>query len=146
MKREGKVVWFTGQSGAGKTTIVKELLEGYVSISLDGNDMRESISLGAGFSKKDRREHNLRIARLAEVLSRQDIIVFVSVIAPMEEVRKEITKICNPTWIYVKRTIPERKGHFYEEPKGIFTLDHDELSINESVVKVENYLGDIICD
>ena len=144
----GKVIWFTGHSGAGKTTIAKEYmkfrnpkrlsfdnLRRMVNVVLlDGDEMRESVSLGAGFSKEDRKEHNLRIARLAKVLSEQ-VDVLVAVIAPIREVREEITKICNPLWIWVKRTMEEREGHFYEEPEakdGYIILDHDKFDVRKS--------------
>lgn len=128
-----KIFWFTAQSGAGKTTLAKEFAKEIDAIILDGDEMRESISLDAGFSRTDRKEHNLRVARLAKVLAKQSNVI-VSVIAPMEEVRKEITKICNPKWIYIKRTLPEREGHFYEEPsKYSVMLNHDVLSIKESL-------------
>ena len=130
------IVWLTGQSGAGKTTLAKKITKDLWCVNLDGDEMRESISLRAGFSKEDRKEHNLRIARLAKVLDRQEHLIIVTVIAPMEEVRKEITKICNPYWVYIKRTLPDREGHFYEEPKDYFTLDHDKLSVKESACEL----------
>lgn len=138
------VVWFTGESGAGKTTIAKALKKEFDAIILDGNDMRESISLGAGFSKEDRKEHNLRVARLANVLSRQQN-VFVTVIAPMEDVRKEITGICCPLWIYVKKDFPEREGHFYEEPKEYLqTILVDEFELHDSLLTLRRKLGLIL--
>ncbi|MDO8493147.1 MAG: adenylyl-sulfate kinase [bacterium] len=123
---KNKIIWLTGQSGAGKTTFAKMIGSMIDCIILDGDEMRESISLGAGFSKKDRKEHNLRVARLAKVLSKQTNVV-VAVIAPMEKVRREISDICDPIWIYVRRTLPTRKGHFYEEPKRPhYCIDGDE--------------------
>ncbi|MFA5599313.1 MAG: adenylyl-sulfate kinase [Phenylobacterium sp.] len=133
------IIWLTGQSKAGKTTIARKLQETTDCVILDGDEMRDSISLGAGFSREDRKEHNLRVARLAKILESQKLVI-VSVIAPMEEVRQEISEICNPTWIYIKRTIPAREGHFYEEPTGYFTLDHDKLGIEESANKLKEFL------
>lgn len=130
-----KIYWLTGQSGAGKTTIARILQKEIDCVVLDGDEMRECISLNAGFSREERRNHNIRVARLAKVLSRQKIVL-VSVIAPMKEVRKEIEKICDPVWVYIKRALPEREGHFYEEPEGYFVVDHDKLSIEESVRKI----------
>lgn len=135
-----KVFWFTGQSGSGKTTVAKALQRIFDCVILDGDEMRNSISLGAGFSREDRKEHNLRVARLAKTLSAQKTVL-VSVIAPMEEVRKEISEICNPTWVYMKRTMPDREGHFYEEPEGYFTVNHDELNAKESVEKIKEFMG-----
>jgi len=142
-----KIVWLTGQSGAGKTTVGRPLADCLDGVLLDGDEMRDSISLGAGFSRDDRREHNLRVARLAKVLSEQKPVV-VSVIAPMEEVRKEIDEVCHPIWVYVKRDMPEREGHFYEEPSEEeyhYKVDHNHLLPMESlrslmlVLKEDNY-------
>ena len=133
-------IWLTGPSGSGKTTLAKALLEEIPSVNLDGNEMRDSISETAGFSRKDRREHNLRVARLAKVLSEQMTVV-VSVIAPMESVRKEIDKICQPIWIYLKRELPERKNHFYEVSEDYETLDVDNMSIPDEVKRVRDIAG-----
>jgi adenylylsulfate kinase len=139
---KNNIIWLTGQSGAGKTTLAKRFQEDYDCIILDGDEMRDSISLGAGFSREDRKEHNLRVARLAKVLSQQKLVI-VSVIAPMEEVRKEISKICDPLWVYIKRTLPEREGHFYEEPADpkIIMIDHDKYDIEHSVKILKFTLG-----
>lgn len=136
-----RVIWLTGESGSGKTTIAKAFQKEYPCIILDGDDMRNSISLGAGFSREDRAAHNYRVARLAEILSHQMVVV-VSVIAPMVNVRKEIDNICNPTWVYVKRTLPEREGYFYEPPENpSIILDHDELDVKQSLLLLMDQLG-----
>ena len=144
-----QVLWLTGESGAGKTTVA-EAMRDVNDVILDGNEMRDSVSLnppteefpdGAplGFSKEERRGHNLRVARLARELSKRQRVI-VSVIAPISEVRKEIEKICNPIWIYVKRTLPKREHHFYEEPTDYFITDHDELDVEQSVNRIRGYL------
>jgi len=135
------IIWLTGQSGAGKTTIAKPLCEDLDAVLLDGDEMRQSISLGAGFSKAERAEHNLRVARLARELGRRQNVV-VSVIAPMVTIRREISRICKPIWIYVKKTLPERDGHFYEESDKYFTVDHDTLTPQESVRSIIKFLDE----
>ena len=132
-----RIIWLTGQSGAGKTTVARELQKEFDCVILDGDEMRKSISLGAGFSREDRTEHNLRVARLAKVLAEQKMVI-VSVIAPIAKVRKQIDDICSPDWIYIKRTMPEREGHFYEEPtEFLVQVDHDKLSIKQSVEAIK---------
>ncbi len=113
-----KVLWLTGNSGAGKTTIAKELLGPLNAVNLDGDEMRASISLGAGFSIAERLEHNLRVARLAKELVKQRNVV-VSVIAPVPEIRDAIEKEMLPVvpqWIYIDRTMPQRAGYPYCAP------------------------------
>lgn len=126
-----KIFWLTGQSGAGKSSLAKRIQQDLPCIILDGDEMRDSICMGFGFTRDARTASNLRIARLARELVKQMNVV-VAVIAPMEEVRNEISKICDPIWVYIKRSLPERENHFYEEPANYFTIDHDKLSIEES--------------
>jgi len=134
------IVWLTGQSGAGKTTLADKLCKDNKRwIRLDGDEMRETISADAGFSKKDRRDHNLRVARLAKWLEAQLLWksnIIVSVIAPMKDVRNELDKLCSPLWIYIKREMPEREGHFYEEPNNYRVIDNDELTKDEAYKKL----------
>lgn len=138
--QEKKIIWLTGESGAGKTTIAKEIANEIDCVVLDGDEMRESISIEAGFSREDRRQHNLRVARLAKVLSRQKNVV-VSVIAPMKRARKEIDKICSPIWVYVKRKLPEREGHFYEPPLNCFSVDTNQMSVKECSRAILKHVG-----
>lgn len=133
-----QIIWLTGQSGSGKTTLAIELQKKcrYMHyVILDGDQMRDSISLGAGFSREDRTEHNLRVARLAKVLSQQTNVI-VAVIAPIASVRAKIDEICNPKWVYLKRTLPEREGHFYEEPTDYFTLDLDIIPCSSEKLRL----------
>ena len=97
-----QIIWLTGQSGSGKTTLAHELrsLIGN-AVVLDGDDMRESIS-NEGFGPADRHAHNLRVARLAQVLSRQSVVI-VSVIAPFAGTRREISELIRPLWVYCVR-------------------------------------------
>lgn len=134
------IIWLTGQSGAGKTTLAKRLQKDWPSVRLDGDDMRNSISVDVGFSKKERENHNYNIARLATELSKQ-VNVIVSVIAPESKVRKVIS-MNHPDikWVHIKRTLPEREGHFYEEP-DFFTVDHDVIEIEESCEMVKKHFN-----
>jgi len=137
------VYWITGQSGAGKTTLASALQAEIGGIVLDGNKMRESISLDLGFSKKDRETHNLRVARLASVLSRQSSVI-VSVIAPFESTRKKIDKLINPLWIYVARHLPEDSKKPYEIPdKPHIVVNSDTQTTSEQVKMVTNYIKEI---
>lgn len=141
-KASPRVIWLTGNSGSGKTTLAYLLKDRLGNaVVLDGDEMRRSISLGAGFSKEDREAHNLRVARLANVLYRQRHNVIVSVIAPFEDARGKIDQICHPVWIYVKRDMPEDQNMPYEEPLApAVTVDTDSYGILECVNQISDFL------
>jgi adenylylsulfate kinase len=92
-ERNGFVVWFTGLSGAGKSTIaelvVPELTRrGLLVDTLDGDVVRTHLSKGLGFSKEDRDTNIERIGWVASRLARAGVAVVVSAISPYEETRR----------------------------------------------------------
>jgi adenylylsulfate kinase len=90
----GAVLWFTGLSGAGKSTVARasasELIrQGHRAEVLDGDMVREHLSRGLGFTREDRRTNVLRIAYVAHLLARNGVHVCVAAISPFLDVRKE---------------------------------------------------------
>lgn len=127
------IIWLTGQSGSGKTTIANALQQKISSITLDGDEMRSSISTDLGFAKEDRESHNLRVARLAKVLSKNTRVI-VSVIAPFEDARKKIDEIAKPFWCYVERNLPIDKNKPYQVPSNYHVkVNPDTQKIDEQV-------------
>jgi len=106
------VTWITGNSGAGKTTLAKKILASDGGILLDGDAMRTCWKLG--FTKEDRIENNMRIARIAKVLDQQGFNVIVSTICPFKELREEVSKITNCRWIYLDGGKENSKEYPYE--------------------------------
>jgi adenylylsulfate kinase len=104
----GLTIWFTGLSSSGKTTIshaVREKLlhAGYKVEWLDGDAVRQHISKGLGFSKEDRDENIRRIGFVAQLLTRNGVIVLVSAISPYRAVRDEMRALIgNFLEIYVE--------------------------------------------
>ncbi len=95
MEQRGVTVWFTGLSGAGKTTIThaleKKLREaGYPLEILDGDIVRTNLTKGLGFSKEDRDTNIRRIGFVSQLLTRHGVIVLVSAISPYREIREEV--------------------------------------------------------
>ncbi|MBW4419763.1 MAG: adenylyl-sulfate kinase [Myxacorys californica WJT36-NPBG1] len=91
----GLTVWFTGLSGAGKTTISqqvnKKLIEQGLKVEhLDGDLVRQTLTKGLGFSQCDREENIRRIGFVAHLLTRNDVIVLVSAISPYRATRQEV--------------------------------------------------------
>jgi adenylylsulfate kinase len=92
------VLWFTGLSGAGKTTLslrVKAELEkrGLPVEHLDGDTLRDLLP-STGFSRKERDEHVRRIGVLASRLEKHGVVVIASLISPYEESRKFVRGLC----------------------------------------------------
>ena len=96
-RRGGFTLWFTGLSGAGKTTIAeiieKELRLRHSKIEvLDGDIVRTNLSKGLGFSREDRDTNVLRIGFVADLLTRNGVGVIVSAISPFKEVRDQVRR------------------------------------------------------
>jgi adenylylsulfate kinase len=93
-RERGCVIWFTGLSGSGKTTIAQivehKLLDAGVPIEiLDGDVVRENLSKGLGFSKEDRDINIRRIAFVAHLLQRNGAFVITAAISPYRAIRNE---------------------------------------------------------
>jgi adenylylsulfate kinase len=89
----GFVIWFTGLSGAGKTTLAieieKELRDlRFFSKILDGDQVRNGLNKDLGFSKEDRTENIRRIAEVSKLLISEGIICINSFITPTQELRE----------------------------------------------------------
>ncbi|MFH0516044.1 adenylyl-sulfate kinase [Streptomyces sp. M41] len=93
----GATVWLTGLPSAGKTTIAHELAgrlraDGHRVEVLDGDEIREFISAGLGFSRADRHANVQRIGFLADLLARNGVKTLVPVIAPYADSRDAVRK------------------------------------------------------
>lgn len=170
MLKEGFTLWFTGWSGAGKTTISMALEEelnkieiGFVQ-RLDGDTVREDLCKDLGFSKEDRNENVRRATFIAELLSKNGVGTLVSFISPYRSLRDNARIKChNFVEIYVKcdrdtlierdvkglykkalaNEIPEFTGISdpYEEPLDPeLVLNTAEEKLSESVEKIIKYL------
>lgn len=107
----GFTLWFTGLSGAGKSTITglvqPELRRRGVKVEvLDGDVVRTHLSKGLGFSKDDRDTNIRRIGWVCEVLSRNGVCAIAAAISPYRDIRDEIRgKIENFVEVYVQAPI-----------------------------------------
>ena len=91
----GTLIWLTGLSGAGKTTITQALAPRLSALGhnveiLDGDAVRETLSKGLGFSKEDRDTNILRIGFVANLLAKHGVTVLVSAISPYRDARREV--------------------------------------------------------
>ncbi|WP_433399588.1 adenylyl-sulfate kinase [Streptomyces sp. CA-146814] len=96
-KERGATIWLTGLPSAGKSTIAAATagrLEaaGHRVEVLDGDEVREFLSVGLGFSRADRHTNVTRIGFVAELLASNGVVVLAPVIAPYAEVREEVRR------------------------------------------------------
>jgi len=95
MEHKGFTLWFTGLSGAGKTTLAKatedELRARGMKVEvLDGDIVRQNLSKGLGFSKEDRDTNIRRIGFVSNLLSRNNVVAIAAAISPYQEIRDEV--------------------------------------------------------
>lgn len=162
---KGFILWFTGLSGSGKTTITKALepelkARGCKVEILDGDVVRTNLSKGLGFSQEDRDTNIRRIGFVAHLLSRNGVVAMTAAISPYRAIRDEI-RAMDPNFVEVYVTAPlevcegrdvkglyakaragEIKGFTgiddpYEEPVNPEIICYTEReSVEESVKKV----------
>jgi adenylyl-sulfate kinase len=110
----GLTLWFTGLSGAGKSTIA-DIVEaelrgrGLRVETLDGDVVRTNLSKGLGFSKEDRDTNIRRIAFVADLLSRNGVVAITAAISPYREIRDEARATMGARFveIFVKASVDE---------------------------------------
>jgi len=95
MAHKGMTLWFTGLSGAGKTTLAKRvqkaLLRRKMNVELlDGDVVRTNLSKGLGFSKEDRDTNIRRIGFVAGLLARNNAVCIAAAISPYQAIRDEV--------------------------------------------------------
>lgn len=123
IQQRGATIWFTGLSGAGKTTITQALAknlrsQGYKLEILDGDVVRENLTKGLGFSKADRDENVRRIGFVSHLLTKHGVIVLVSAISPYREIREELKqKIGDFVEVYVNAPLAVCEGR---DVKGLY--------------------------
>jgi adenylyl-sulfate kinase len=93
----GCTLWLTGLSGAGKSTlataVAHELRRGGVQVeTLDGDEVRQNLSKGLGFSREDRDTNIRRIGYVAKLLTRNGVVVISAAISPYRAVRDEVRR------------------------------------------------------
>ena len=168
--QKGVVIWFTGLSGAGKTTIANELDNLLIanrnhSYILDGDFVREGLSSDLSFTKKDREENLRRIKHVAGLFSDAGIISLVAFISPFKDDREKIRTFLKDYYIEVYVSTPiefaekrDPKGFYkkarkglirnftgidspYEEPNNPgIVLDTERYNASDYALKVFNFI------
>jgi len=166
---KGFCLWFTGLSGSGKSTLSRmlepELRKRGCNVEiLDGDEVRENLSKGLGFSKEDRDTNIRRIGYVAKLLARNGAVVMTAAISPYADVRRQCrSMIGNFVEVYAKCSVEELtrrdvKGLYakaisgeiknftgisdpYEEPENAeITVDSETQNPEESLKAILDYL------
>ena len=167
----GFILWFTGLSGAGKSTLATHLTpilkgKGRRVEVLDGDEIRENLSKGLGFSKEDRDTNIYRIGYVANLLGRNGVVSITAAISPYRDVRDEVRKRSQVPFVEVFVEAPlevvearDTKGLYkkaragiiknftgvsdpYEAPEKAEVVVHTgKESVEESARKILEYLG-----
>ena len=171
--QKGVILWFTGLSGSGKSTIANEVSHrlhqmGKLNYILDGDNIRHGLNKDLGFSPEDRAENIRRISEVANLFADAGVITITAFISPYRKDRdfcrslagdgrfieiyvKASLETCekrDPKGLYKKARAGEIKEFTgisapYEEPLNPeIILDSDNLSIEEEVERVMEYLKD----
>ena len=121
---KGFTVWFTGLSGAGKSTVAEMLYHEFQARQmkteiLDGDMVRQNLSKGLGFSKEDRDTNVLRIGFVAELLTRNGVATICCPISPYKETRDQVRAMIGEfVEVYVHATLDELSQN--RDPKGLY--------------------------
>jgi adenylylsulfate kinase len=171
LQQHAKVIWMTGLSGSGKTTIAKGVerylhSQGILNQLLDGDNIRVGISNNLTFSSEDRVENIRRISEVSKLFMNCGVVTLNCFVSPTIEIRniaKEIIGKENFIEVYINASVETcegrdvkglyekaRKGEIkdftgisapFEAPENPeIEINTSELSINESVQKVLDYI------
>ncbi|MDZ4773048.1 MAG: adenylyl-sulfate kinase [Planctomycetota bacterium] len=106
MNGRGFVLWFTGLSGAGKSTLAERVgtelrRRGLAVEILDGDEVRENLSKGLGFSKEDRDTNVRRIAFVANLLAKHGVVAITAAISPYRAIRDEARALASAPFVEI---------------------------------------------
>ena len=124
MATTGFTLWFTGLSGAGKSTLSQAVADelarrGRHVERLDGDEIRQRLSRGLGFSKADRDENIRRIGFVARLLSRSGAIAIAAAISPYRELRDEVRREHEAPFVEIFVDCPI-ETLIERDPKGLY--------------------------
>ena len=132
------IFWFTGQPGAGKTTLALELMKHLEKpIHIDGDNLRE-IFKNFDYTSKGRRQNIENVITIARFLDHMEYNIIISVVAPFRELRESLKKTNRVTEIYVHTNKIRGREHYfsknYEKPiNNYIDMDTSELSPSQCI-------------
>lgn len=120
---KGFTLWFTGLSGSGKSTLAQRMREvirehGLKAELLDGDEVRQNLSKGLGYSKEDRDTNIRRIGYVCHLLTRNDVVAIAAAISPYREIREENRRLIGRfVEVYCQCDLETLKAR---DPKGMY--------------------------
>ncbi len=138
---KGLVVWFTGLSGSGKSTIAVELEKmlienGKSAYLLDGDNIRHGINADLGFSDEDRNENIRRISEMAALFLDAGLITLVSFISPFREMRRYARECAGGDDFMEVYVSTDFETCCQRDPKGLYKKDIKNFTGRDSVYEV----------
>lgn len=167
-KMKPSVIWLTGLSGSGKTTVANDLVnklkkKSIAALLLDGDEIRHALKQH-GFDEDSRKKHNLNVGYISSLFEKQGNTVVVALISPYDDIRNEVREICNnfievylstdlqtcitrdPKGLYKKAMQGDIKDFtgisapYYPPLNPEITIDTSKLSVNECSTQILKYL------
>ena len=143
-----KIYWFTGQPGAGKTTLAKGLLNRLSLVNfihIDGDDIRD-IFQNKDYSENGRRQNIQRAQDIAQFLNAKGSNVIVSLVSPYKDQRDNFKQNPNVVEIYVHTNEIRGREQFhvqnYEPPtENFIEINTTNTPVDECVEKIIKYVG-----
>lgn len=128
---QNKVLWFTGLSGSGKSTIARELenslhKQGILTYVLDGDNVRHGLNSNLGFSPEDRKENIRRISEVAKLFHDSGTMTIVSFISPYKEDRDYARQLIGNDFVEVHIDCPIDECE-KRDPKGLYKKARDGI-------------------
>jgi adenylylsulfate kinase len=126
--QKGAVIWFTGLSGAGKSSVanaVESMLssKGIRTYTLDGDNIRHGLCKDLGFSLEDRAENVRRVGEVSKLMADSGLVTLAALISPYrsdrDSVRSSVTAVAPFIEVYVKASIETCEGR---DPKGLYKM------------------------
>ncbi len=124
-KHHAKVLWFTGVSGAGKSTIAQEVEKkmfaaGKQTILLDGDQLRQGMNADLGFSENDRSENIRRVGELAKICYQHGLIVLCTFVSPIRKDRERVRSMF-PEGDFIEIYVTaSQEVRIQRDPKGLY--------------------------
>ena len=125
LDQKGVVIWFTGLSGSGKSTIAHAIEEelfrrGHLSFVLDGDNIRHGLNKNLGFSPEDREENIRRIGEVAKLFADAGLVTMTAFISPYRKDRDNNRNLLEEgefIEVFMKVSLPEAEKR---DPKGLY--------------------------